>query len=102
MYIARIIENYRIVPLKKYSMNKIVGKLILMLVLIVGMRFCANAQPAGEPDPDAIPLDPGSWILVAAGVGYGVKKWRDTKQGHKNSIYGITEVHANRINEESE
>jgi len=63
-------------------MNKIAKKLMLMLVLIAGMQFCVNAQP-GDPgdDPDIpIPLDPGSWILVAAGVGYGVKKWRDSKQ----------------------
>jgi len=55
-----------------------------MLVLIAGMQLCAFAdEPEGgdiDPDPDAVPLDPGSWILVAAGVGYGVKKWRDSKQ----------------------
>lgn len=50
-----------------------------MLVLVMGMQFGAKAQDI-PPDPDAIPLDPGSWILVAAGVGYGVKKWRDAKQ----------------------
>lgn len=65
-------------------MTKIARKLLLILVLIVEVQLGAKAQ--GDPgdipdDPDApIPLDPGSWILVAAGVGYGVKKWRDSKQ----------------------
>jgi len=62
-------------------MNKVARRILLVLILISGMQFYATAQfPPGEPDPDAVPLDPGSWILVAAGVGYGVKKWKDSKQ----------------------
>jgi len=64
-------------------MQKVLRRILIMLVLIAGMQFCASAQQDPEDipdDPDAVPLDPGSWILVAAGVGYGVKKWRDSKQ----------------------
>ena len=59
-------------------MKKVARKILLVLILLSGMQFCATAQDI-PPDPDAVPLDPGSWILVAAGVGYGVKKWKDSK-----------------------
>ena len=40
----------------------------------------ANAQP-GDPlgDPD-LPIDGGVSLLIAAGVGYGVKKYRDERR----------------------
>jgi hypothetical protein len=64
-------------------MQKVLRRILIIMVLIAGMQLCATAQENPDdipPDPDAVPLDPGSWILVAAGVGYGVKKWRDSKQ----------------------
>jgi len=69
-------------------MQKVLRRILIVLVLIAGMQLSVSAQgnnPDENPedipdDPDAVPLDPGSWILVAAGVGYGVKKWRDSKQ----------------------
>ncbi len=47
-----------------------------------------NEEPdAGAPGPTGndpgAPIDGGVSFLVAAGVGYGVKKWRDNK---KNKI----------------
>jgi hypothetical protein len=54
--------------------------------------FTNGPGGGGDPgdDPD-IPLDPGSWILAAAGVGYGVKKWRDAKRkGHKDNATATT------------
>ena len=38
--------------------------------------------PGGEPggDPDLIPVDGGLGFLLAAGVGYGVKKAREYKR----------------------
>lgn len=48
-------------------------------------------DPGGGGHPEDVPLDPGSWILVAAGVGYGVKKWRDAKRkGHKDDAAATT------------
>lgn len=56
-------------------------KLLFVCVFMVAVYTSANAQSDDiPPDPDEIPLDPGSWVLVAAGVGYGVKKWKDSKQ----------------------
>lgn len=70
-------------------MKKIIIKGILIMLLAVGSH-CAKAQfdPDGnaDGDPDLVPLDPGSWVLVAAGVGYGVKKWRDARSNSKNGL----------------
>ena len=72
-------------------MKKIAMRFLLITVLIAGMQLYANAQiDPPDNDPDAVPLDPGSWVLVAAGVGYGVKKWRDAKQEAKKNSFPET------------
>jgi hypothetical protein len=73
-------------------MKKIFKQGVLIVVLIVGSH-CAKAQftdPDGDPDTP-IPLDPGSWVLVAAGVGYGVKKWRDSRLEYKKKDRAATD-----------
>ncbi|HMO34349.1 MAG TPA: hypothetical protein PKE07_15235 [Lacibacter sp.] len=39
--------------------------------------------PGGDPegDPDLVPIDGGLGFLLAAGVGYGVKKAREYRKG---------------------
>jgi len=41
-----------------------------------------GSGPDGDPggDPDLIPIDGGLGFLLAAGVGYGVKKVRDFRK----------------------
>ncbi len=51
---------------------------IMVLILNV-LPKTANAQIDPGEDPDA-PIDGGVSLLVAAGVGYGVKKYRDNKK----------------------
>ena len=68
-------------------MKKIIVKALFILTLAVishGVKAQFDPDGSGNPDgdPDLIPLDPGSWVLVAAGVGYGVKKWRDSKRNN--------------------
>ena len=48
------------------------------LLLIISLSpFLAMAQdPGGGPD---VPIDGGLSLLLAAGFGYGVKKYRDKK-----------------------
>jgi hypothetical protein len=71
-------------------MKKKFLKLALICILGVGVSFNAKAQGPGDPggpngDPE-LPLDPGSWVLAAAGVGYGVKKWRDAKKQTRKDV----------------
>ncbi len=63
-----------------------IGK-FLPLVLVVAILFfpvLVHAQQPPDPggDPD-VPVDGGLSILLAAGIGYGVKKIRDQRK--KNS-----------------
>lgn len=55
-----------------------------MITIFLVMCSCAvMAQGPDDPpgDPSA-PIDGGISLLVAAGVGYGVKKMRDKKKAH--------------------
>ncbi len=67
--------------------------LVLSFSLSSKVLFAQPGDP-GDPgdDPDKIPLDPGTWVLVAAGVGYGVKKWKDAKGGSKEIEQDITDI----------
>ena len=52
----------------------------IMLLIIATLPQIAQAQPGGDPgDPD-VPIDGGLTLLIAAGVGYGVKKVRDERR----------------------
>jgi hypothetical protein len=58
-------------------------KYALLFICIFFSDFTMYAQgPGGDPegDPDLIPIDGGLGFLLAAGVGYGVKKARDLKR----------------------
>jgi hypothetical protein len=68
-------------------MKRILLKLSLICFLIFALHSYAKAQIDPDGDPE-VPLDPGSWVLVAAGVGYGVKKWIDVKQQNRNNSTG--------------
>ncbi|MBR7951183.1 hypothetical protein KBK19_14605 [Microvirga sp. STR05] len=57
------------------------------LVLLAGGANLAQAQGPGsggpEPDPQqptAVPIDGGASLLLAAGVGFGLKKLRDQRR----------------------
>lgn len=58
--------------------------LALVLFSVIGR---AQGGPGGgtEPDPDLIPVDGGLGLLLAAGVGYGVKKARDYRKGKRSA-----------------
>ncbi len=62
--------------------------LFMGILTIMSCYVKAQVSDPGDPgdDPDRVPLDPGTWILVAAGAGYGIKKWKDAgKFNKKNS-----------------
>ncbi|HTB53337.1 MAG TPA: hypothetical protein VK718_11250 [Ferruginibacter sp.] len=64
--------------MKKYS-----KAILLMSILLIGLNvlpYVSSAQvPAGQ-DPDSAPIDGGISLLVAAGIGYGIKKNKDRKK----------------------
>jgi hypothetical protein len=71
----------------KLIMNRFAIKIYLFLISLVFISIDIFAQgpgddPGGDPggDPDLIPIDGGLGFLLAAGVGYGVKKAREYKK----------------------
>ena len=68
-------------------MKKYLLKISLVCILSFALHSYAKAQTDPDGDPE-LPLDPGSWVLAAVGVGYGIKKWRDTKQQNQKDIIG--------------
>jgi hypothetical protein len=51
---------------------------LLIMICCIGFPLVTLAQ--GPPDPQDAPIDGGLSILLAAGVGYGVKKYREKKK----------------------
>lgn len=51
----------------------------MVLMILPAVAYCQIGDPAGDPDA---PIDGGVSILVAAGIGYGIKKARDRKRKH--------------------
>ena len=79
------------------------GVITVCPLVLLKAQPCDPADPNCDPggDPDAVPLDPGSWILAAAGVGYGVKKWWDAQQNSRKDIYRISDARpVNKGNDE--
>lgn len=60
----------------KTQINKIVSLLILMLIFSLPVL----AQDGfGDPPPD-VPVDGGLSLLIAGGIGYGMKKLREKRK----------------------
>ena len=74
-------------------MKKTIMRTLLITALSLSLHFCAKAQTdPGDPgqDPDLVPLDPGTWVLVAVGAGYGIKKLRDARRENRKSNLNAT------------
>ena len=52
---------------------------LVFIAICMVVPMLAHAQP--DP-PNDTPIDGGLSLLLAAGVGYGVKKYRDRKKEH--------------------
>jgi UDP-N-acetylmuramyl pentapeptide phosphotransferase/UDP-N-acetylglucosamine-1-phosphate transferase len=64
------------------------GVFISLFFLFTIIPFLTFATTVGDPsdtspDPDT-PIDGGLGILMAAGVGYGIKKWKDERKSNIN------------------
>jgi hypothetical protein len=63
--------------MKNILKNILTYKAILfILVLIMPVLVQAQTEPGGDPD---VPIDGGLSLLIAGGVGYGMKKLRKNK-----------------------
>ena len=73
--------------MKLRSLYKKPALLIVVFLLTFTTGVMAQPDDNGEdPPPNDIPIDGGLAFLLAAGVGYGVKKVRDSrKQGQENA-----------------
>lgn len=63
------------------------GKLVcLIFLLILGEVNAQATVPGGTGDAPGtpVPIDGGASILAAAGVAYGIKKYRDYKKGSED------------------
>jgi len=57
------------------------------LIMLFCLPFLAMAQgPDPGPCPTCIPIDGGLSLLIAAGVGYGIKKVRDSRKKQKRNM----------------
>ncbi len=56
--------------------------MIIALVCVPSLLFAGPGDP-GCPD---CPIDGGLSLLLAAGVGYGVKRYKDAKKGKEEEV----------------
>ena len=67
-------------------MKLIIKNILTITFLIITFTCVPGLVQAGPDDPGCDPLDPacpidgGLGLLLAAGIGYGIKKVRDTKK----------------------
>ena len=61
-------------------MKKILNIQTLVILLVLLLPVLVHAQGPSDPggDPD-VPIDGGLSLLIAGGVGYGVKKVRENR-----------------------
>ena len=65
------------------NVSQIIKIIYLLIVILYISKYTVYAQPtAPGNDPDSAPIDGGLSLLIAGGVGYGVKKLRE-KRKHK-------------------
>lgn len=57
------------------------ANLLMLLCILVCLVVPMITFAQGPPDPNDTPIDGGLSLLLAAGVGYGVKKYRGRKKG---------------------
>lgn len=64
--------------MKKYS--KYFSVQMVMLIVFSCLPFLALAQPGDPGDCPECPIDGGLSFLIIAGVGYGIKKIKDSRK----------------------
>ena len=63
------------------NVSQIIKIIYLLIVILYLSKYAVYAQPAAPGnDPDSAPIDGGLSLLIAGGVGYGVKKLREKRK----------------------
>ena len=60
--------------------NKLIIQQILIIAIIVLLPTILHAQPGFTDDTTDAPIDGGLSLLIAGGVGYGIKKVRERRK----------------------
>lgn len=60
--------------IKKITKYSILAAFLAMPMIVFGQG------PGFDDDVEDVPIDGGVSLLVAAGVGYGAKKWNDARK----------------------
>lgn len=70
-----------------YSLLKVMS---LILLFCLPLLATAQIDPGCDPavDPNCVPIDGGLSLLLAAGVGYGIKKVRDARRNSDAKVDG--------------
>lgn len=69
--------------------NRLIILAIIMLLFFSPVLTQAQDEflPPPPPDPIDTPIDGGIGLLVAAGVGYGIKKVRDSRRKKMDDLH---------------
>ena len=65
--------------------NKLIIQQILIVAIILLLPTILHAQPGFTDDTADAPIDGGLSLLIAGGVGYGVKKVRESRKSRSGS-----------------
>ena len=57
-------------------------KIIFLFMIFLSISGILHAQPPNNGDPDSAPIDGGLSLLIAGGVGYGVKKIKEKRKNN--------------------
>jgi hypothetical protein len=60
-------------------------RITVIILFITSAITIVYAQGGPPPDPNDIPLDPLSWLILAAGGAIGAKKYFFDKKGEDNN-----------------
>jgi hypothetical protein len=67
----------------KHNIKSILNIQTVILLIVLFSPILLNAQPSDPGDDPDVPIDGGLSVLLAAGVGYGIKELRK-KKAEKN------------------
>ncbi len=61
-------------------------KVLYLLIVFVSITGILHAQPSDPGGDVDAPIDGGLSLLIAGGVGYGIKKVRERRESRKSGV----------------